>query len=58
MSHSTVEQRSVVLHAGYKDIVGGHVAYEFVTTDDAMCGRREIIGYPKKFADGQILPAI
>jgi acetoacetate decarboxylase len=45
----------VVLSARYKGMVGGHVAYEYVTTDDAMCGGREIIGYPKKFADVELV---
>lgn len=31
-------------------LLGGHVAYEFVTTDDAMAPGREIWGYPKKMA--------
>ena len=45
----------VVLSVRYKGKVGGHVAYEYVTTDDAMCGGREIIGYPKKFAEVELV---
>lgn len=45
----------VVLSVRYKGMTGGHVAYEFVTTDDAMCGGREIIGYPKKFAEVDLI---
>lgn len=30
--------------------LGGHVAYEYVTSDDAMAPGREIWGYPKKMA--------
>ncbi|MGF7160874.1 acetoacetate decarboxylase [Rhodoligotrophos appendicifer] len=44
----------VVVSVSYKGKVGGHVAYEFVTTDDAMCGGREIMGYPKKFAEVEL----
>lgn len=41
----------VVLHARYGDLVGGHVAYEYVTTDDALAGGREVWGYPKKLGE-------
>ncbi|MGE3477811.1 MAG: acetoacetate decarboxylase family protein, partial [Rhodospirillaceae bacterium] len=34
----------------YKNVLGGHVLYEYVTTDDALCGGREVWGYPKKLA--------
>lgn len=52
----------VVIQAGYGGVTGGHVLYEFVTTDDAMAGGREVWGYPKKLghvtydeaADGSI----
>jgi acetoacetate decarboxylase len=40
----------VVVQARYKTILGGHVLYEYVTTDDALCGGREVWGYPKKLA--------
>jgi acetoacetate decarboxylase len=40
----------VVVPARYKNLVGGHVLYEYVTTDDAMAGGREVWGYPKKMA--------
>ncbi len=51
----------IVLQAKIDGIQGGHVAYEYVTTDDAMAPGREIFGYPKKLAevdweqDGDIL---
>jgi acetoacetate decarboxylase len=35
----------------YKDIIGGHVVYEWTSTDDALCAGREIWGYPKKLLD-------
>lgn len=40
----------VVVPARYKSLTGGHVLYEYVTTDDALCGGREVWGYPKKLA--------
>ncbi len=40
----------VVVQARYKTVLGGHVLYEYVTTDDALCGGREVWGYPKKLA--------
>jgi acetoacetate decarboxylase len=33
-------------------VTGGHVLYEYVTTDDSMAGGREVWGYPKKL--GQV----
>lgn len=41
----------VVVQARYKNVLGGHVLYEYVTTDDALCGGREVWGYPKKLAN-------
>jgi len=41
----------VVVPARYKDLRGGHVLYEYVTTDDSMAGGREVWGYPKKIGD-------
>jgi len=41
----------VVVTAGFEGLKGGHVLYEYVTTDDAMAGGREIFGYPKKLAN-------
>jgi len=35
----------------YKNNFGGHVAYEWTSTDDALCCGREIWGYPKKLLD-------
>ncbi len=55
MGPRAYSEGGVVLSVRYKDMIGGHVAYEFVTTDDAMCGGREIIGYPKKFADVELI---
>ncbi|MBZ8132706.1 acetoacetate decarboxylase family protein [Afifella sp. IM 167] len=51
MGPRAYSEGGVVLGARYNGMLGGHVAYEFVTTDDAMCGGREILGYPKKFAE-------
>ena len=56
----------VVVPARYKSVLGGHVLYEYVTTDDALCGGREIWGYPKKLgqvafeerADGSIAASV
>ncbi|MGY3146430.1 acetoacetate decarboxylase [Bradyrhizobium sp. USDA 3397] len=42
----------VVVQAGYHGVTGGHVLCEYVTTDDAMAGGREVWGYPKKL--GQV----
>jgi len=55
MGPRAYSEGGVVLSVRYKGMVGGHVAYEYVTTDDAMCGGREIIGYPKKFADVELV---
>lgn len=44
-------ESGIVLQAGIDDVTGGHVAYEYVTTDDALAPGREIFGYPKKLAD-------
>jgi len=41
----------IVITAGFEGLKGGHVLYEYVTTDDSMAGGREIFGYPKKLAD-------
>ena len=55
MGPRACSEGGVVLSARYKGELAGHVAYEFVTTDDAMCGGREIIGYPKKFAEVELV---
>lgn len=44
-------ESGIVLQAFVDGVTGGHVAYEYVTTDDAMAPGREIWGYPKKLAD-------
>ena len=44
-------ESGIVLQAAVDGVAGGHVAYEYVTTDDAMAPGREIWGYPKKIAD-------
>ena len=41
----------IVVQARYGDLRGGHVLYEFVTTDDSMAGGREVWGYPKKLGE-------
>jgi acetoacetate decarboxylase len=56
----------VVVQAAYRGVTGGHVLYEYVTTDDSMAGGREVWGYPKKIgqvtceeaADGQIAASV
>lgn len=44
-------ESGIALQAAFQGIEGGHVAYEYVTTDDAMAPGREIWGYPKKIAE-------
>jgi acetoacetate decarboxylase len=44
-------ESGVVLQAEIDGIRGGHVLYEYVTTDDALVPGREIWGYPKKLAE-------
>lgn len=44
-------ESGIVLQAAVDGVAGGHVAYEYVTTDDAMAPGREIWGYPKKLAE-------
>ena len=41
----------VVIPCRYKGVTGGHVAYEYVSSDDSLCVGREIWGYPKKMAE-------
>ncbi|MEL2319411.1 acetoacetate decarboxylase family protein, partial [Klebsiella pneumoniae] len=41
----------VVVPVRYGDLLGGHVLYEFVTTDDAMAGGREVWGYAMKMGE-------
>jgi len=41
----------IVVPVRYRDVVGGHVLYEYVSTDDALCAGREIWGYPKKIGN-------
>ena len=41
----------VVIPVKYGDEVGGHVALEYVETDDSLAAGREIWGYPKKLAE-------
>jgi acetoacetate decarboxylase len=51
MGPRAYREGGVVLPVRYGDLVGGHVLYEYVTTDDAMAGGREVWGYPKKMAE-------
>ncbi|WP_366552677.1 acetoacetate decarboxylase family protein [Aquibaculum sediminis] len=44
-------ESGIALQAAFESAQGGHVAYEYVTTDDAMAPGREIWGYPKKMAE-------
>lgn len=41
----------VVIPVKYQGQPGGHVAFEYVETDDSLAAGREIWGYPKKIAD-------
>lgn len=41
----------VVIPVRYGDLVGAHVALEYVETDDSLTVGREIWGYPKKIAE-------
>lgn len=41
----------IIVPAKFGNVVGGYVAYEFVTSDVAMAAGREPWGYPKKMAD-------
>lgn len=44
-------EAGIVVPCRYRGEAGAHVAYEYVTTDDALTVGREIWGYPKKLAD-------
>lgn len=44
------EEGGIVIRAKYKDIIGAYIAYEFVTSDEALLAGREFWGYPKKIA--------
>lgn len=44
-------ESGIVVPCRYGDETGAHVAYEYVTTDDALTVGRELWGYPKKLAD-------
>jgi acetoacetate decarboxylase len=44
-------EAGLVIPARYGDIIGAHVALEYVETDDSLAAGREIWGYPKKLAD-------
>lgn len=48
------QEAGVVIAARYRGKVGGHVAFEYVTTDDSLCAGREIWGYPKKLAQVEL----
>lgn len=41
----------VVAKVSYGGQTGGHVLYEYVTSDDSMAAGREIWGYPKKLCE-------
>jgi acetoacetate decarboxylase len=43
-------EAGLVVQCRYRDRIGGHVAFEYVTTDDSLAAGREIWGYPKKIA--------
>jgi len=44
-------ESGIAIQAAVDGVTGGHVLYEYVTTDDAMAPGREIWGYPKKLAE-------
>jgi acetoacetate decarboxylase len=44
-------EAGIVIPVRHGQRLGGHVAFEYVTTDDALTAGREIWGYPKKIAD-------
>jgi len=44
-------EAGVVLSCRFRDRLGGHVTFEYVSTDDSLGAGREIWGYPKKLAD-------
>lgn len=50
-SLGTYREGGVVAKVRYGDLVGGHVLYEYVTSDDSMAAGREIWGYPKKMCE-------
>jgi len=41
----------IVIPVTFNGQTGGHVAFEYVETDDSLAAGREIWGYPKKLAD-------
>lgn len=50
-SLGSYREGGVVVKASYRGQAGGHVLYEYVTSDDSMAAGREIWGYPKKLCD-------
>lgn len=44
-------EAGVVIPARYGEVVGAHVALEYVSSDDSLAAGREIWGYPKKIAE-------
>ncbi|NKC05101.1 acetoacetate decarboxylase family protein [Ochrobactrum haematophilum] len=49
-SLGSYREGGIVARVRYGEYVGGHVLYEYVTSDDSMAAGREIWGYPKSFA--------
>lgn len=45
------DEGGVVIPCRHGDLIGAHVAYEYVSADDSLCVGREIWGYPKKLAE-------
>ncbi|MBT6117513.1 MAG: acetoacetate decarboxylase family protein, partial [Rhodospirillaceae bacterium] len=45
------DEGGVVIPCRHGGLIGAHVAYEYVTSDDSLCVGREIWGYPKKLAE-------
>lgn len=44
-------EAGVVIPCRYGDIIGAHVALEYVSSDNSLTAGREIWGYPKKMAE-------
>ncbi|WP_171058702.1 acetoacetate decarboxylase family protein [Brucella haematophila] len=50
-SLGSYREGGIVARVRYGEYVGGHVLYEYVTSDDSMAAGREIWGYPKKLCE-------
>ncbi|AYC32996.1 hypothetical protein D3880_11750 [Pseudomonas cavernae] len=50
-SLGSYREGGIVAQVRFGEYEGGHVLYEYVTTDDSMAAGREIWGYPKKIGE-------